>query len=180
MAWKHIEQPKTIKCTKPLVSRFAEMEGCPGDRNYKQKTAGVIASAVSDGRMRVASFASVVCRETGKEYRVNGKHTAMVLAGLNGHFPTDMMAHVERYEADTLEDVANLYATFDPRTSARSTFDINKSFSSANPDLAEIPSKVINICVTGIAFAHWEKAYCMRPAELRAQLLLDNATFVLW
>ena len=180
MAWKHLENAKVVKCTRAIANRFNEMEPCPGDRNYRPRTAGVIATAIGDGRMRGASFASCFCRETGTEYRVNGKHTAAVLSAMNGDFPKNLTAVIERYEADTLSDMANLYATFDPRSSARSTSDINKSFAGSHPELSDVPQKIINVCVTGVAFANWELQYFARPAEVRAQLLLDNSHFAIW
>lgn len=180
MGWRHAEKPTTVKCTRALVKEFAEMEGAPHDRNLSATRQGFIKSMVVEGRFRLADFASVKCNATGKTYRVNGKHTSMVLNELNGEFPRDLFAIVERYEADNLEDVAKLYATFDHRRCVRSTADINKSFAATHPDLAEIAHRIINTCATGLAYSLWEDSYCQHESDERAALLLAHPQFVMW
>jgi hypothetical protein len=99
---------------------------------------------------------------------------------MNGHFPNDLFAVVERYEADTLEDVASLYSTFDNMKSIRRRSDINKAFAAAHPDLAEVSSRVIDCCVSGIAYSMWEDSYPSHDAEECASLLIQHPQFVMW
>jgi hypothetical protein len=180
MGWRHIDKPQCIKCTKALVAEFAGMEPAPNDRELRPKRQSFIKSEVEKNTFRLAGFASCKCKETGKLYRVNGKHTSMVLSELNGHFPKELFATVERYEADTLRDVAELYSTYDRRESIRTTNDINKAFAAANPDLAEIQPRILSLAVTGMSYSLWEDGYSMKPVDVRAALALDNPTFVMW
>lgn len=180
MAWKQISSPKSVLCTRKLVQEFYDMEPCPDDRPYTSKRAAVIKGAIIKGTFRVADFASVYCRATKKTYRVNGKHTAIVLADLNGKFPAGLHAMVERYEADGLEDVAEIYATFDHRRSSRSPSEINRVFAGSSPELAEIPRRIANTAVSGMSFAIWEQDSIRHEADERAKLLLEHREFVVW
>ncbi len=180
MAWTHLEKPSMVRCTKSLASEFATMDPAPHDRVFRPSIATHLKSSIEEGRFRLADFASVACKETGKTYRVNGKHTSTVLSEMNGHFPKDLWAIVEKYQADTLQDVASLYATFDHMKSIRNRGDINKAFAAANPDLAEVPIKLINVSASGIAYSMWEDGYASHDAEECAALLCANPDFVLW
>lgn len=180
MSWKQINQPKSVTCTKALVQEFAEMEPCPGDRPFRMKIAKVLKLAIIKDTFRVANFASVYVKATKQTYRVNGKHTSMVLNDLAGRFPKGLHAIVERYEADTLEDAAVLYATFDHKQSLRSTSDVNRIFSSSSADLSEIPARIINACASGLGIAVWEQDVRRHEAEERANLLLTHRDFVAW
>lgn len=180
MGWRQIGKPSILKCTRPLASKFAEMKAAPHDRNFSAGRGEFIKSAITDGRFRIAGFASCYCKETSETYRVNGKHTSMVLNELNGEFPQDLFATVEQYEADSLEDVARLYSTFDHRKSLRTTGDINTAFAAVHPDLAGVPSRIINTCCIGLSFATWEDGYYGHEVDERAALLLAHPNFVTW
>lgn len=148
MGWQATEV-KTVRCTKGLAREFAAMKPAPGDREFRDRIADFIKGEVDQGTFRTANFASVYCKETGEEYRVNGKHTSTVLVGMNGDFPTGIMAHLEKYEADTLRDVARLYKTFDSRMGARTARDIHCSITASDPDLADIRLSVVSLAISG-------------------------------
>jgi len=180
MTFTHLEPPKTVRCTKTLVEEFAGMEPAPYDRPFQRRRAAAIKRAIIKETFRVASFASCYCKETRRTYRVNGKHTALVLKDLNGRFPTGLPAVVERYAADTLADVAECYASFDPRASCRSGSDINLAFAASRPELATLPRPMISAAVRGLAFATWEYDLSRREPDERATLLLEHAGFACW
>lgn len=180
MGWKHTEPPKTCKCTRPLVQEFYQMQAWDGDRDLKPHLASAISTALSLGQFRVASFACVYCKETKCWYRINGKHTSHVLAEMNGTFPKDLIALVERYEADTKQDVAKLYATYDNPSHNRSNIDIYQAFAAADPRLLEVSRRILSVCASGIAFSIWEDSLYQHKREDRAMLLLQNADFVLY
>lgn len=179
MAWSLIEAD-VKKCTKALAKKFAEMLPAPHDRNFRPSIAGHLKKAIENNKFRLADFASVNCEATGETYRVNGKHTSTVLNEMNGEFPSELWAVVEHYRADTLEDVAGLYATFDHSKSVRRRGDINKAFAASHPDLAEIPAKIIDSCAAGIGWSLWEIGQLSKDAEECASLLIANPQFVMW
>lgn len=148
MGWQATEV-KTVRCTKGLAREFASMKPAPGDREFRDRIADFIKTEIAKGDFRTANFASVYCKETGEEYRLNGKHTSTTLVGMNGEFPTGIMAHLEKYEADTLRDVARLYKTFDSRVGARSVSDVHRSITASDPELEDIRMSVVNGAISG-------------------------------
>ena len=181
MGWSMIGKPQTLKADKALAERFAKMEPAGGDRTIRQWRVKAYATAIINGTFRTCEWASVKCKETGKTYRVNGKHTSNALCEMNGSFPKSLYVIVEEYECDTLEDVARLYSTFDSKKSVRSSGDINQSFAASIPALADMPRKIINLAVTGISLATYGiSGISQIDADVRASLLNDNANFVLW
>lgn len=178
MTWRLLGRPKTQKVTKALATQFAEMDPAPHDRPLSERRLQVYQRLLKDGSFRPVTWASALCVETSGVYRVNGKHTSTMLAGI----PTlpDFYVTVEEYECDTLEDVARLYATFDSKLMSRTTRDINLSFAATVNELIDISDKTINIAVSGMAYhiygLQWSKT---QPAE-RAELLLEHSDFVVW
>lgn len=179
MAWK-LKDVSVRKATRGLIEEFATMAACPHDRPMSNKRMQVIGAALEGNTFRTCEWAAVHCHETKMTYRVNGKHTSTQLYTMNGTAPKGLEVIVERYEADTLEDVAKLYATFDTRSQSRSTGDINYAFAASVPELEDIGPKAISLCVTGMSFAIWEEGYGNRSAEERASLLIAHKEFVKW
>ncbi len=177
--WKLNEPPKVRRATHALCSEFKDMEAAPGDRMLDDRRVTRHKASVSKGRFRPCVWARVFCKETGKTYRVNGKHTSTMMSELNGELKNQFVI-IEDYEADTLLDMADLYATFDSRDTLRTTGDINKSFSHAIHAISEVDSATVNLSVTAIAICTWGFSYSPVRAEERAALLEANQDFVLW
>ena len=179
MGWKLIGKPSTTRATKALATKFAEMETIPNDRDLSERRLMIYGRLFRAGLFRPVTWATCHCKQTGATYRVNGKHTSTMLSGMDD-FSGDFYVVLEHYEADTLEDVAKLYSTFDSRDSVRTVRDINSSFSSVVPELANIPAKTIGLAVSGMSYAkHQQAAWSIPPAE-RAEALLDHVEFVVW
>lgn len=178
--WKLLGTPKIVKMSPAVAKEFKEMEPAPGDRDLADNRAEKLKAMVVSKNFRPCVWAKAYCKETGKTYRVNGKHTSNVMSELNGE-TKGLFAMVELYECDTLDDLAKLYATFDSRVSVRSTGDINRSFSHAVAELEGIKPKTINAVITGLSLAIWGESYARNTTpEQRAELLRANSDFVLW
>lgn len=181
MAWNLIGKPSTQKVTKKLAVTFADMEASPQDRPLSERRLQVYRRLLAEGKFRPVTWASAICTETGGLYRVNGKHTSVLLASTNP-LP-DFYVVIEEYECDTLSDVAKLYSTFDSSVQSRTAHDIYLSFAGTITELAGLRQTLITPVVTGIAFyrAGADRLVYDRtqPAE-RAEHLLDNADFALW
>lgn len=180
MGWRLLGKPKTQKVTKSLAKQYTEMDPAPHDRPLSERRLQVYQRLREQGLFRPVTWASALCTETGGVYRVNGKHTSVMLSGLN-NMPDDFYVTVEEYECDTLEDVARLYATFDSKTQSRSSHDINASFAATVPELRDISTTNISRIVAGMSFAIEGGKYnsTISPAE-RAELLLEHTHFVVW
>lgn len=183
MGWRQCEKPKTVLASPTLVREFMEMEPVPHDRPLSEKRLQVYERILQAGEFRVVTWASVVCYQTNCTYRVNGKHTATLLSGYlkNDKKLPDFHVTIERYEADTLTDVASLYNTFDSNLASRTTRDINMAFAATIPALRNVSQKHIHLAVGALAAQKWDENEIRKvpPAE-RAEELLDNNDFVQW
>ena len=176
--WKLSGRPKTLRVTKTLANQFAGMEPAPHDRPLSERRLQVYQRLFAEGRFRPVTWASAYCEETGGTYRVNGKHTSTLLAGID-KLP-EFFVVVEEYICPTLEDVAKLYATFDSAMQSRNSRDIYMSFAATVPALAEYKEKIIISATAGLAYAiHHDNAPKTHPAD-RAELLLEHSDFVTW
>lgn len=178
--WKLLGTPKVVRITKKLAEEFRDMTPSPGDRNLSDKRRSRLQSHVTKHTMRPCVWAKVYCKADSKTYRVNGQHTSTVMAEANGE-AKGLFAFVELYEADSLEDVASLYSTFDARFNSRSQNDLNRSFSHSVETLDDIPGPIINVAISGLSFALWgESGSAAAAPETRAALIPANAGFILW
>jgi len=171
-------RPKTHKVTKALAKQFAEMEPAPHDRLLSERRLQVYQRLFAEGTFRPCTWAMAHCKNTGEVYRVNGKHTSIMLSGLE-NLP-EYYVTVEEYDCDTLEDVARLYATFDSKMMSRTTNDINMSFASTVRELVGISRKTINVAVGGMSYHIWQGGFGNHQPAERAELLLEHTPFVQW
>jgi hypothetical protein len=181
MGYELVGTPKTEKVTQSLAIKFRDMEPVPHDRPLNPRRIDAYRKMLAVGLFRPVQWATVHCSETQATYRVNGKHTSNLFAEYE-ELPQPIHATIEHYHCDDLDDVARLYATFDSRTQVRTTNDINRAFAAIDPDLAEIQTRIINLCVTGIAYVQVGDRYTTKPAAERAECLLDesNKVFIKW
>ena len=181
MAYELVGTPKTEKVTQSLAVSFRDMDPVPHDRPLNPKRVDAYRKMLAAGLFRPVQWATVHCNETQATYRVNGKHTSNLFAEYE-QLPQPIHATIEHYHCDDLDDVARLYATFDSRTQVRTTNDINRAFAAIDEDLAELPAKIINLCVTAIAYCKHADSYTKVAAAERAECLLDehNKKFISW
>lgn len=178
--WEAIERPKTVKATKALVKEFYEMTKIHRERPLSITRLGVYREILKRGEFRPVTWASAYCNETGGTYRVNGQHTSTILYELiEGALP-DFFVTVERYQCDTVEDVARLYATFDSASASRSSNDIINSFASTVKEFAGLKKKTFALSVNAASFFKWGLGYHSHPPPERAELLLQNIDFTCW
>lgn len=177
--WKLKDKPRTLRVTKALATEYANMDPAPRDRPLSERRLQVYQRIFSQGSFRPVTWAKAECVETGGTYRVNGKHTSILLSGLPSPLP-EFYVTIETYQCETLDDVARLYATFDSRTQSRTTSDINLSFAGTVPNLAELPAKSINVAVSGMSYHIHGESWGSIPPPERAELLLEHCDFVLW
>lgn len=178
MSWKIISKPRTVRVTRPVINEWHSMQSTPNDRPLSERRLMVYGRMMNMNEFRPVSWAKCFCKETGETYRINGKHTSTMLSGLP--VVPEFYAVIESYEADTLEDVAKLYATFDSKTQSRTASDINHSFAASVPELRDLPGWAINLCVSGIGYAKYQDQYFIKPAAERAEEMLDHVGFCIW
>lgn len=171
---------KVVRATPALIEEFSTMTMAKQDRPLKPQLLASLRAKVLKGEFLSTTWAAAKCNQDGRTYRVNGKHTSTLFSQMNGELPKGTEVTLERYECDTLEDVAALYARFDPRGSVRSHGDINRIYQSTCEELEGVQTKIFTNCVTAIAYAENETAYSSVPAEVRASNAVKHKDFVLW
>jgi hypothetical protein len=181
MGYELVGTPKTEKVTQELAIKFRDMDPVPHDRPLNPKRLDAYRKMLAAGLFRPVQWATVYCGETQSTYRVNGKHTSNLFSEYDD-LPQEIHATIEHYHCDDMDDVAKLYATFDSRTQVRTTNDINRAFAAVDEELAEMPSKIINLCVTAISYCKHGDTYTSVPAAERAECLLENhnKAFIAW
>lgn len=183
MSWKRMKAPETRLVSPGLVDEFCGMEPAPHDRPLSERRMAVYARILAAGEFRPVVWASAACVETNCVYRVNGKHTSLMLSRVlqaGGKSPPELYVTVERYQCDKLADVASLYNTFDSNIAQRTTRDINLAFAASVPGLGDVPDKYIHSTISAAAFHHDDKNGQGLTAAERAELLLDHVGFAKW
>lgn len=179
MAWSMIGKPVAQVADHSLVSRFVSMRRFGGERKLDKTRCSRLRELLEEGKFRTCSWAVVDCLEDGQQYRINGQHTSHVLNEFNGSLPA-VFVTVERYEADTLKDVADLFATFDPRWSTRTTSDTNRAQAAAIPELDGINSRAIDLAASGMAIHFGSGNRSRITQEQRSRNISLHSNFVLW
>jgi hypothetical protein len=177
--FKKLEKPKTVLVTRGLVDEFVNMETLPSDRPVSERRLMIYRKSLKAGEFRPVTWASALCEETGTTYRVNGKHTSILLSECST-LPNDFYVVIERYSCETMEDVARLYSTFDSSMSSRTSGDIVNSFASTVKEFAGLPKHTFPLVVAAASYHKWGFDYYSHPAPERAELLLDNIDFTIW
>jgi hypothetical protein len=182
MSYELIGPVKVVPLTKDVARKFRDMEGVPNDRNLSVNRIEAYRKIAEAEMFRPLQWATAKCIETGGTYRVNGKHTSTLFSEDGVDIPSGLVAVVEHFKCDTMEDLAKLYSTYDSRGQVRTTNDINKSFAAVDPDLKEIPVNIVSLCVTAISYTKYGASYTARSAAERAEVLFDphNKKFVQW
>jgi len=154
------------------------MDTIPHDRPLSERRLVVYRKILADGGFRPVTWAKCRCKETGATYRVNGKHTSVMLSSM-ASIP-EFYVTVESYEAETLEDVAKLYSTFDSQAQTRTAKDVYLSFAGTVPELRNVPGSLINVATSGICYGKFgDKIYSMTAPE-RGEVILDHVEFLTW
>lgn len=188
MPWFKDGKPVVERLTKTLAHKFQSMKPCPGDRPLSERREDLLREQILKGSFRSADWSYCYCEETKEEYRVNGKHTStlfMKIYDKEGGAVEKLggiSVVVHRFTAATLEDVADLYSTFDTKGSSRTIGDINASFAHADERLAGISPKIVNLSVSALAYNRWgeQSTHGDVTQADRAHHMLDNVEIVLW
>jgi hypothetical protein len=182
--FKVTAEPKKVRATRQTVNEFLDMLPAPGDRRVNSRNLASLTKAEKNGELRPPEWAYADCKETGKRYRVNGKHTSLVLAELPNDRLKEHRVVISGYKCDTLEDVAKLYGTFDSRQSARSPGDLNQAVAGSDQFLSSLPQYFRNCVVAGLGYRKFDLeggSNSDRPGAIeRSMLMLDEREFVEW
>ena len=138
--------------TRPITPQFAaewaSMEGSPTERDVDKKRVTYLHGQIMAGEAIPFNWADAVLK--GKKYRVNGQHSSLVLSKLNGTMPPDLVVHLDHYEVETRDGLAELFRKFDPRQSSRTVLDVSGAYQGLVEELANTPKRIAKLALEGI------------------------------
>jgi hypothetical protein len=141
---------KTEPLTKELAERFKAMTPSPTERAFDPARARMLREKAEAGQL--INFMWATAKLGDKEYRMNGQHSAAVLAELNGEFPQGLKVHMDTYAVDSPDGLAQLFRQYDSRKSARTPTDVSGAYQGLYPELSDVPHSAAKLAVEGVAW----------------------------
>ncbi len=169
-----------VPLTPSIAMDFATMASHKGERPKIPQRLAYLNGKLERGLFHTPNWARAELN--GRIYRVNGQHSSTVLAECNGHFPTEMNVVIEDFHCDTDEDIAELFAQFDAKISARSDGDIIMATARQFKELDDVKPTPIRLAVSAlIAELVIRGVVCNRvSSDARRAMIGDNIPFILW
>jgi hypothetical protein len=149
--FRHIGS-ETKVVTHDLAASFSNMTASVTERELDRKRITYLKSVVLNGSALPFIWARAKVTETGEFYRINGHHSSTMLAGLNGDLPDGLLAHIDDYEVETVQDLPWLFRQFDSRRSMRSLADISGAHQMVVPELRNAGRIAARKAIEGVAW----------------------------
>jgi hypothetical protein len=152
MSWIQKHTPRTVRITRKLAEEWSRLPELRQDRPLREARLMAHRKTLAAGRFRPVTWASAYVKSEKKTLRLNGMHTSTLFASVELEKFQPLHAVIETYECDTLEDAAELFATFDSMTQARTQGELNRSFAATVTELKDFDGSFINAVVSGVNF----------------------------
>lgn len=178
---KYLDTRRT-PLTRELAEDFATMPKVPGERRHNKKREAYLQQKFDEGLF----YAPRWCRalHQGVWHRINGQHSSLMLAKLNGNFPKHLNVMVDEWACDTMDDMAMLFGQYDRPESSRTMGDILNANKSINPTVANIRLRHVQQITAGISFylINYEKNKTVQQQDIdnRSRLVHEYAEFIAW
>lgn len=143
-------QSEVKPLTLELATAFRDLEPSPTERDLNPSRLKMLRDKAENGLLITFHWAKA--RMGGKWLRVNGQHSATMLAELNGAFPDGLRVHLDEYEVDGPKGLAALFRQFDDRKSGRTAADVAGAYQNLEPALRDVPKPIGKIGVEGVAW----------------------------
>lgn len=115
----------TLPLTRDLAVEYATRLAWPGDRDLSDSHVAWLKREYDIGKFYGPTW--VKARLEDRWYRMDGKHSSIMLADLDGSFPTGLKVNIREFVCETKSDLVALYATFNGRESTRGGADYAKA-----------------------------------------------------
>ena len=169
---------KTQALNPTIAKKYAMMTPVPRERPLNPQRVRDLMADIQAKKTIVFQWAAA--QVGGELYRVNGQHTSHLFHQNPKLIHPGMRVNVTVYECKNMEEVAELYSKFDSGVSSRNAGDVNRVYAGTVESLLDMPTWLINLCTTGLAYAKWGEKYMSKRREERAELLLENEDFILF
>lgn len=171
---------KLHRANHSLITEFSTMTMAKMDRPLSPTRMAHLRRIVKEGNFLSAVWACVTCKADGKTYRINGKHTSTLFSQMNGEMPKDIEIVVERFQCDTLEEVAHLYSSYDNKDSTRNQSAITRIWAATCPELEGVDARVLSCIVTSLSISESGTKVHGLTAEDRAKKMVQYKDFALF
>lgn len=145
-----LRKSETYPLTRELAQKFATMQPSVTEREFSNTRYEFLLERYNQGLFVPCQWASVVMG--GDELRMNGNHSSNMLWKLPEPFPNHLKVHIDEYDAETPEDVVELFRQFDARQSARTPADVSGAYQYRHRELHDIPRAIARSGIEGIAW----------------------------
>lgn len=150
-------QELNAKFAKELLEDYDEWIA---ERNLRDKHVDSLKTAMERGSFipYLCTIVTCRCREDGKNYRLNGQHTAWARFSAD---PEKMRSqrlpvNVLKWRAETLEDVRRLYATID-RNKPRVMSDVMMAYMYQSEEFSNVSRFMLRKLSQGYSLWRWER-----------------------
>jgi hypothetical protein len=151
--WKRIESETVVlnrEKGREFAGRHNGLPQSPTERELNPDRVKKLKEAIAEGRAIPFNWALV--RFVGKDYRMNGQHSSRAIMEFDGDLPDGLSVHLDKFQADTKQGMADLFRQFDARWSSRSKTDVSGAFQGLQEQVASCDRKKAQLAVEGVAW----------------------------
>jgi len=148
------------------------------ERPYNKKRMEDLKKKIEEGKAILFNWSCAYVVSDDELYRVNGQHSSHAILNID-KFPRGLKAVITEYACDTKDDLADLFAQFDPRSSSRTPADNIRAAQAARPKLQCLKPTIVNTIATGILIAGRNgKETRFSQADQKVAVVRDNEGFI--
>ncbi len=147
---------RSLRLNAQAAEKFLDLKAVPGDRPLIESHVNQLVAAMGRGTFRQELVTLARCRFGEEVYRINGQHTCWAVVTRAGEIDDfEITVDLAEYEAGSLDDVRQLYATFD-RGKARTRSMLTHSYLAGTTAFDGVASQVLTLLPKGLSFWLWE------------------------
>jgi len=139
-----------LPLTKELAREHQALDASPTERDLQPRRIKHLRQKAELGHL--VTFHWAKAKIADQWVRMNGQHSATMLAQLNGEFPEGLFVTLDEYEVDSTDGLALLFRQFDDRVSSRSTADVAGAYQGLYEPLRAIDKSVAKLGIDAIAW----------------------------
>lgn len=174
----NLMEAEIVVPTKAEAEKTYSTNAYEGDCKLYEEHVAFLVSEMEAGNFHVCIWA--FARMGGQIYRINGKHTSLAMQRVDGNLLRKLKVCHLLFKCDDAADLAALYSTFDSMESSRKARDIYQIYAAGVDDLRNIPGRVRDTAVSGLALWRWDRLGNAHSARERGELLTKHAAAVIF
>ena len=164
--------------TRELAQHFLDMPSVKGERKIKPKRLEALANEIGHGFLREWDWAVCLCHENGLTFRINGQHSSTLIT--QGRVPDDNPACIKHFEAETIENLNDLWSIVDSKISSRDKREVLNAIIMEDPDLERLRDDPLLLNIHGaLSLVEFGSGHTETDRET-ARAIHKHKDFILW